>query len=467
RLLAVPKFMKRIKVRDYKDRNVFGVPLQVIVQRTGQPLPQGIQQAMRYLRNQCLDQVGLFRKSGVKSRIQALRQMNEASGADGGGVSYEGQSAYDVADMLKQYFRDLPEPLLTSKLSETFLQIYQYMPKELRLQAARATVLLLPDENREALRTLLCLLSDVTASVAENQMTPTNLAVCLAPSLFHLNTLRRKESSSPRCQTLGKPDQRDLNENLAATHGLAHMIQECRKLFRIPEEMNRCRNSYVEQALLPRRLEDLAGEEAGQGGYRAYLRDSLDALLKEAKDKFRGYDSCSTPEHAELAYRKVHDGFPLRLWKVTVEMPASPEEVLTRVLREQGHWDEDLLESRVVETLDERTEVYQYVRNTMAPHPTKDHLVLRTWVTDLPKGACALVCTSVDHEGAPVVGVRANVLTSRYFIEACGTNKSRLTHISRIDCRGRFPEWYNKLYGHLCAAEVARIRDSFTAPMDK
>uniref|UniRef100_A0A8C9Z429 Rho GTPase-activating protein 7 n=1 Tax=Sander lucioperca TaxID=283035 RepID=A0A8C9Z429_SANLU len=468
---AVPKFMKRIKVRDYKDRNVFGVPLQVIVQRTGQPLPQGIQQAMRYLRSQCLDQVGLFRKSGVKSRIQALRQMNEASGADGGGVNYEGQSAYDVADMLKQYFRDLPEPLLTSKLSETFLQIYQYMPKELRLQAARAAVLLLPDENREALRTLLCLLSDVTASVSENQMTPTNLAVCLAPSLFHLNTLRRKESSSPRVMnrkpTLGKPDQRDLNENLAATHGLAHMIQECSKLFRIPEEMNRCRNSYVEQALLPRRLEDLAGEEAGQGGYSAYLQNSLDALLKDAKDKFKGYDSCSTPEHVELACRKVHDGFPLRLWKVTVEVPASPEEVLTRVLREQGYWDEDLLESRVVETLDERTEVYQYVRNTMAPHPTRDHLVLRTWATDLPKGACALVCTSVDHEGAPVVGVRANVLTSRYFIESCGTNKSRLTHISRNDCRGRFPEWYNKLYGHLCAAEVARIRDSFTVPIDK
>uniref|UniRef100_A0A3P8TKB6 Rho GTPase-activating protein 7 n=1 Tax=Amphiprion percula TaxID=161767 RepID=A0A3P8TKB6_AMPPE len=468
---AVPKFMKRIKVRDYKDRNVFGVPLQVIVQRTGQPLPQGIQQAMRYLRNQCLDQVGLFRKSGVKSRIQALRQMNEASGADGGGVNYEGQSAYDVADMLKQYFRDLPEPLLTSKLSETFLQIYQYMPKELRLQAARAAVLLLPDENREALRTLLCLLSDVTASVTENQMTPTNLAVCLAPSVFHLNTLRRKESSSPRVmnrkQTLGKPDQRDLNENLAATHGLAHMIQECRKLFRIPEEMNRCRNSYVEQALLPQRLEELAGEEAGQGGYRAYLQDSLDTLLKEAKDKFKGYDSCSTPEHAELSCRKVHDGFPLRLWKVTVEIPACPEEVLTRVLREQGHWDEDLLESRVVETLDERTEVYQYVRNTMAPHPTRDHLVLRTWVTDLPKGACALVCTSVDHEGVLVVGVRANVLTSRYYIEPCGANKSRLTHISRIDCRGRFPEWYNKLYGHLCAAEVARIRDSFAVPMDK
>lgn len=59
----------------------------------------------------------------------------------------------------------------------------------------------------------------------------------------------------------------------------------------------------------------------------------------------------------------------------------------------------------------------------------------RTWLTDLPKGACALVCTSVDHNGVAVVGFRANILVSRYYIEPCGGNKSRLTHISRIDCR--------------------------------
>jgi len=67
-------------------------------------------------------QVGIFRKSGVKSRIQALRHMNETSPDN---VSYDGQSAYDVADLLKQYFRDLPEPIFTSKLTDTFLQIYQ------------------------------------------------------------------------------------------------------------------------------------------------------------------------------------------------------------------------------------------------------------------------------------------------------------------------------------------------------
>ncbi|XP_077000334.1 rho GTPase-activating protein 7 isoform X2 [Tamandua tetradactyla] len=302
---AVPKFMKRIKVPDYKDRSVFGVPLTVNVQRTGQPLPQSIQQAMRYLRNHCLDQVGLFRKSGVKSRIQALRQMNESAGDC---VSYEGQSAYDVADMLKQYFRDLPEPLMTNKLSETFLQIYQYVPKDQRLQAIKAAIMLLPDENREVLQTLLYFLSDVTAAVKENQMTPTNLAVCLAPSLFHLNTLKR-ENSSPRVmqrkQSLGKPDQKDLNENLAATQGLAHMIAECKKLFQVPEEMSRCRNSYTEQELKPLTLEALGRLSHDESAsYHHFLQDCVDGLFKEVKEKFKGWVNYSTSEQAELSYKK-------------------------------------------------------------------------------------------------------------------------------------------------------------------
>ncbi|KAG5845024.1 hypothetical protein ANANG_G00134380 [Anguilla anguilla] len=358
---------------------------------------------------------GAVPEVGVKSRIQALRQMNEAC-ADGVGVGYEGQSAYDVADMLKQYFRDLPEPLLTSKLSETFLQIYQYVPKDLRLQAIKAATLLLPDDHREALQTLLFFLSDVTANVAENQMTSTNLAVCLAPSLFHLNTLKR-ENSSPRVMhrkhSLGKPDQKDLNENLAATQGLAHMIAECKKLFQIPEEMSRCRNSYMEQGLHPPRLEELGEAGPDQApGFRAFLKEGLDSLLKEARDKFKGYDSYSTPEQTELACKKVHDGYPLRVWKATAEVPAAPEEVLTRLLREQHRWDEDLLESKVVENLGGQTEVYQYVQNSMAPHPTRDHVVLRMWATDLPKGACAIIAKSVDHDGAAQMGVRVNVLTS-------------------------------------------------------
>lgn len=56
-LRSVPKFMKRIKVPDYKEKSVFGVPLIVHVQRCGFPLPLCLQQALSHLRAHCLDQV--------------------------------------------------------------------------------------------------------------------------------------------------------------------------------------------------------------------------------------------------------------------------------------------------------------------------------------------------------------------------------------------------------------------------
>lgn len=49
----------------------------------------------------------------------------------------------------------------------------------------------------------------------------------LPPPLFLLPRVMQRK------QSLGKPDQKDLNENLAATQGLAHMIAECKKLFQV------------------------------------------------------------------------------------------------------------------------------------------------------------------------------------------------------------------------------------------
>lgn len=43
----------------------------------------------------------------------------------GDDINFNDQQAYDVADTVKQYFRELPEALLTYKLSETFVSIFQ------------------------------------------------------------------------------------------------------------------------------------------------------------------------------------------------------------------------------------------------------------------------------------------------------------------------------------------------------
>ncbi|KAM8752262.1 stAR-related lipid transfer protein 8 isoform 1-T2 [Rhynchonycteris naso] len=463
---SVPKFMKRNKTPDYRGQHVFGVPPLIHVQRTGQPLPQSIQQAMRYLRSQCLDQVGIFRKSGVKSRIQTLRQMNESSPDN---VCYEGQSAYDVADLLKQYFRDLPEPIFTSKLTTTFLHIYQLLPKDQWLAAAQAATLLLPDENREVLQTLLYFLSDI-ASAEENQMTAGNLAVCLAPSIFHLN-VSKKDSPSPRIKSkrslIGRPGPRDLSDNMAATQGLSHMISDCKKLFQVPQDMvlQLCA-SYSAAELSPPgpALAELRQAQAAGVSLSLYMEESVQELLRDAAERFKGWVSVPGPQHTELACKKAPDDHPLRVWKASTEVAAPPAVVLQRVLRERALWDEDLLRAQVLEALTPGMELYHYVTDSMAPHPCRDFVVLRMWRSDLPRGGCLLVSQSLEPEQpVPESGVRALMLTSQYLMEPCGLGCSRLTHICRADLRGRSPDWYNKVFGHLCAMEVAKIRDSFPA----
>uniref|UniRef100_A0ABM5FLS7 Rho GTPase-activating protein 7-like isoform X1 n=2 Tax=Pogona vitticeps TaxID=103695 RepID=A0ABM5FLS7_9SAUR len=463
---TIPKFIRKVKAPDYKDKNVFGVPLLLNTQRTGHSLPRSILQAMDYLRDHFLDQVGLFRKSGVKSRILYLREMNENSPNN---ITYEGQSAFDVADMVKQYFRDLPEPIFTSKLCESFLHIYQYLPKEQHFHAVQAAILLLPDENREALKVLLFFLRDVVAFVEENQMTPTNIAVCLAPSLFHLNTLRRESSSSSRSSlrkhSTGKPDQRDLSENLAATQGLAHMIMECHRLFQIPDY-------YFDQAYEDSHDPSSPSEEAPHqtslakhSSTVASLERSMQDLLRDDKEKFKNWVTCSILEGVDSAYKKVDDDFCVRLWKASVEIDAAPKVVLHRILMEQHMWDPNLQETKILEIFDDETDVYHYTTESMSPLPPRDYVVLRTWRTDPQSGTCVLAATSTNSEGAAVSGILAQVLLCQYLIEAVGSQKSKVTHVCRIDTRGRTTEWYNRVFGHLCAAELIRIKESLkTSP---
>src|SRR5207244_1311102 len=123
---AVHKLMRRIGQKDgasptkaHATGNVFGVSLATVAQRTGVPLPQCMLYVMYYLREQAPTCVGMFRKSGVRSRIDRLREQCELYPNDM--HEYTADQAIDVADMLKQYLRELPESILTAKLVDAFI----------------------------------------------------------------------------------------------------------------------------------------------------------------------------------------------------------------------------------------------------------------------------------------------------------------------------------------------------------
>lgn len=481
----LPKLIRKIKTPDYKDKTVFGVPLTVSLQRTGHSLPKPIQSALNWLKKNALDQMGIFRKAGVKSRIAKLRSMVEAAGATNAAfaienmntvdpsqssLNFDGSQAHDVADMVKQYFRELPDALLTNKLSETFIAIFQHVPEPLRPDAVQCALLLLPEEHLESLQSLLTFLSEVAEHSAVNQMTASNLAVCLAPTLLRLHhapptTGSTKEGHSNRMVIESVADQRQISESRAAHACLLLLIQKHKQLFLAPADMlARCKFNYFEESV-PVTLEEL-GADFNQD-WKGFQQACIKALLKEAKEKTRGWMSVSgAAPHVELCCKKVGDGHPLRLWRASTDIEAPPMEVMQRILRERHIWDDSLVKWRIPEKLGTNAEVFQYITASSINLPPRDYCVLRSWQQGGSGngGWCAIAETSVAppaNNSAMCEGARGVVLASRYLAQPAGKGRSRLVHLARVDTMGRTPEWYNKCYGHICALHLARIRASF------
>lgn len=122
----VPKFMRRCKsTTSAAQKHVFGVPLHMIEQRTGDPLPQPISKAMSFILEHCSNSyaVGLFRKNGQQTRIQQMKNEIECGG--GFRDHYEISSLLDTCDLVKSFFRELPECLFTNRYSPMILSIFK------------------------------------------------------------------------------------------------------------------------------------------------------------------------------------------------------------------------------------------------------------------------------------------------------------------------------------------------------
>lgn len=174
------------------------------------------------------------------------------------------------------------------------------------------------------------------------------------------------------------------------------------------------------------------------GDWRNYLEKCQAALLSEVKEKSRGW--IIIPSHydkIEISYKKVADNHPLRLWKVCLDIDASPINIFNRILKERHLWDKALDSNRVVSQIDSTTDIYQYVRKNIPPLPLEDYCVIRSWKMNVGKGGCILVETSVEHNETDAVpnSVRRVVLASRYLIEPSSSHTSKLTHMARVDKR--------------------------------
>ncbi|XP_017754753.1 PREDICTED: uncharacterized protein LOC108546956 [Eufriesea mexicana] len=172
-------------------------------------VPGVVRQCIRHLENTGLRTLGVFRVSPSKKRVRQLREDFDCGRETKIGPD---QCPHDVAALLKEYFRDLPDPLLCRDLYQAFVHTQKIRNRRLQQEALQHLVQLLPTPNRETLWALLNFLSVVAANsedqksetgewIPGNKMDTTNLATVFAPNILHcVKPGQRSEVSAERAE---------------------------------------------------------------------------------------------------------------------------------------------------------------------------------------------------------------------------------------------------------------------------
>ncbi|ETE69856.1 Rho GTPase-activating protein 11A, partial [Ophiophagus hannah] len=128
---------------------------------------------------------GLFRKSGSVVRLKTLKNK-----LDKGEKCLSSALPCDVAGLLKQFFRELPEPILPYKLQEALIKA-QKLDSEERNSATLLISCLVNEGIIETLKYFFQFLKKVSLRSAENKMDSCNLAVIFAPNLLQLSEIEK------------------------------------------------------------------------------------------------------------------------------------------------------------------------------------------------------------------------------------------------------------------------------------
>ncbi|XP_041128228.1 rho GTPase-activating protein 6-like isoform X1 [Polyodon spathula] len=199
-------------------------------------VPRLVDSCCQYLEKYGLQTVGIFRVGSSKKRVRQLRAEFD-SGVDV--MLDEEQSVHDIAALLKEFLRDIPDPLLTRELYSAFINTV-LMESDEQQNALQLLIYLLPPCNCDTLHRLLKFLSTVAShaednydkdgqEITGNKMTSLNLATIFGPNLLHKQKSTDKEFS---VQSSARAE-----ESTAIIGVVQRMIQTYEALFMVPPDL--------------------------------------------------------------------------------------------------------------------------------------------------------------------------------------------------------------------------------------
>jgi len=146
-----------------------------------------------------MDEKGIFRRAGLESRMQALREaLTEVPGK----TDFTPYKMHDVSSVMKRFLRELPEPLFTFPLHDLFLISQKFPEPEVQTEVIHLVLLLLPRCNRDLVEVIVLFLrklADKAVGQEEqegNLMTSRNLATVFAPTVLYSEKERDKQKEA-------------------------------------------------------------------------------------------------------------------------------------------------------------------------------------------------------------------------------------------------------------------------------
>ncbi|XP_043383025.1 rho GTPase-activating protein 40 isoform X6 [Chelonia mydas] len=179
-----------------KENRLFGVPLSTLLENDQKLIPNTkvpliLQALLSCLEKKGLDTEGILRVSGSQTRIKSLGEKLESDFYTGL-FRWDEVRQNDVSGLLKRFIRELPTPLLTAEYLPAFAAVQNIPDLKQRLQALNLLILILPEPNRNTLKTLLEFLGKVVAREKKNKMNLWNVSTVIAPNLFMHKGLANK-----------------------------------------------------------------------------------------------------------------------------------------------------------------------------------------------------------------------------------------------------------------------------------
>jgi hypothetical protein len=188
-----------------------------------------------------LTETGIYRVCCVTSDLQKLRREFDRQYSRGEEMLNE-KNVHVAANLLKLFFRELPEPLFTGTLYKQFLQAIQLTDIDNQRVSLLQTIALLQNDNRKILFYLLDHLIRVSDYSHTNMMHLDNLAVVFGPTLMRPSKLISTtyySGSNQRLNTIttnnGQATQTDLDQMSSELQGSMYQCQvvlACLKLRR-------------------------------------------------------------------------------------------------------------------------------------------------------------------------------------------------------------------------------------------